>query len=147
MVRCPNDASGRNAAIFDIATSEEMVALGMTGTFDAFRAAILASPLTIDLSTLSVTYASVKGVTISSTWTPINYDIPQNTRTGPVRPTYSVNGVAVPIDTDFANEVAVVKSPAFSVINRVLTAEAGGVRSVVDWTGDTPTRVDGWASN
>jgi hypothetical protein len=121
----------KNAVIFDVATSEEF------DTFKAFQTAVSANPLTVDWDQLSVEYTSVMGDTLTATWNPPKYDVPKGERVL-VRPDIKVNGTVVPIDSDFINGTAVIKSPSVSLVDRVLRLQTPAGELVVDWRGEVP---------
>jgi hypothetical protein len=119
----------RNAVIFDIATREEFA------TFEAFQAAVLQSPLSVDMENVAVTYTNVKGDTITAEHTPIDYTNP-----GPgfssrylARPNVIVNDAVVPMDADFTDISAVIKSPYLTLVDKVLTVQTPAGQLEVDW--------------
>ncbi len=124
-------AFAQTGFVFDIATKEEFE------TFEAFQTAVKQNPLVVDWDQLSVKYKSVKGDTLTATWNLPDYRPPQGRVM--VRPDITVNGAAVPIDSDFLNGTAVMKSPSVELVDRVLRLRtpAGGLE--VDWRGKVPT--------
>lgn len=93
--------------------------------------------LDVDWDQLSVTYTNVKGDTLTATWNPPKYDVPEGERVL-VRADITVNGAVVPIDSDFTNAKAVMKSPSVELINRVLRLRTPAGRLEVDWRGKVP---------
>jgi hypothetical protein len=122
----------KNAVIFDIATKDEFA------TFGAFQKAVNQNPLVVDWDRLSVKYKNVMGDTLMATWNPPNYDVPKGERVL-VRPDITVYGTVVPIDSDFINAKAVMKSPSVSLVDRVLRMQTPAGELVVDWRGKVPT--------
>jgi hypothetical protein len=55
-----------------------------------------------------------------------------------VRPDITVNGAVVPIDSDFINGKAVMKSPSVELVNRVLRLRTAAGQLEVDWRGEAP---------
>lgn len=123
-------AFAQTGFVFDIATKQEFA------TFEAFQAAVHRNPLVVDWNNLSVRYRSVRGDTITSTWNPPNYR-PETGRVL-VRPDITVNGAVVPIDDDFPNARAVIKSPSIELVNRVLRLQTPEGQLEVDWRGEVP---------
>ena len=124
-------AFARTGFIFDIATKEEFA------TFEAFQIAVNQNPPIVDWERLSVTYENVKGDTLTATWNPPKYDVPEGERV-PVRPDIKVNGGVVPIDSDFLNGKAVMKSPSVELVDRVLRLKTPAGQLEVDWRGKVP---------
>jgi hypothetical protein len=128
----------KNAVIFDIATKKEFA------TFESFQTAVAKNPPVVDWDQLSVTYTSLKGDTLTATWNPPKYDVPEAKENDPeretvqVRPDITVNGAVVPIDSDFLNAKAVMKSPSVSLVDRVLRLQTPAGRLEVDWQGNVP---------
>jgi len=128
----------KNAVVFDIATKEEFA------TFEGFQVAVLENLPVVDWDELSVAYASVKGDTLKATWNPPTYDVPEARENDPgaervvVRPDIEVNGEVVPIDRDFIEGRAVMKSPSVELVERVLRLKTPTGGLVVDWRGDVP---------
>jgi autotransporter-associated beta strand protein len=119
----------RNAVIVDVATVDQFP------TFAAFRNAVLAAPLTVDLAVPSVTYTNVKGDTITARFNVSDY----SAKVIQSFPSATVNGVAqVMRDPDFVNARAVIKSDPLSVIGRVLTVNVPAGRMTVDWRNRMP---------
>ena len=106
-------AFAQTGFVFDLATKEEFA------TFEAFQTAVNQNPPTVDWEQLSVAYKSVKGDTLTASWNPPEYDVPKGERVL-VRTDITVNGAAVPIDSDFISGRAVMKSPSVELIDRVL---------------------------
>ena len=122
-------SGAKNAVIMDVATVDDFP------TFAAFRTAVLAAPLTVDLSAPSVTYTNVRGDTITARFNVPNYAASVIT---PV-PTATVNGVTQVIrDPDFASGKAVIKSDPLSLVNRVLTVTLPAGTMTVDWRRQMP---------
>ncbi len=120
-------AFAQTGFVFDIATSEEFA------TFEAFRTAVNQNPLEVDWDNLSVAYTSVGGDALTATWNPPDY---QATKTRVlVRPDITVNGAVVPIDSDFINAKAVMKSPSVSLVDRVLRLKTPAGQFEIDWRG------------
>jgi hypothetical protein len=105
--------SAQGGFIFDIATKETM------GSFETFQTALSKNTPVVDWEQLSVSYTNLRGETLESTWNPPHYDAPKGERVL-VRPTIKVNGTIVPIDNDFLNGTAVIKSPPVELIDGVL---------------------------
>ncbi|TVS19818.1 MAG: hypothetical protein EA424_07140, partial [Planctomycetaceae bacterium] len=128
----------KNAVVFDIATKNEFV------TFEAFQRAVNQNPPVVDWDQLSVTYKNVRSDTLTATWNPPNYDVPEAKENGPeretvlVRPDITVNGNVVPIDSDFTNGLAAIKSPSIELLDRVLRLRTPAGRLEVDWRGKVP---------
>jgi hypothetical protein len=124
-------ASGQTGFIFDIATAREFA------TFEAFQSAVASKAPDVDWDRLSVTYKSVRGDTLTATWNAPKYDVPEGER-ALVRPDIKVNGVAVPIDSDFIKGKAVMKSPSVELVDRVLRVKTPAGQLEVDWRGKVP---------
>ncbi len=124
-------AFAKTGFVFDIATNEEFA------TFEAFQTAVNQNTLMVDWDQLSVTYTNLKGDTLTATWNPPEYDMPKGARVL-VRPDVTVNGTVVPIDNDFINAKAVMKSPSVELVNRVLRLQTPAGRLQVDWRGEVP---------
>lgn len=124
-------AFAQTGFVFDIATRGEFA------TFEAFQTAVSRNRLDVDWDQLSVTYTNVKGDTLTATWNPPKYDVPEGERVL-VRADITVNGAVVPIDSDFTNAKAVMKSPSVELINRVLRLRTPAGRLEVDWRGKVP---------
>ena len=128
----------KNAVIFDIATKEKFA------TFQAFQRAVAQNPPVVDWNRLTVTYKNVKGDNLTAKWNPPKYNGPGAKENDPkaervqVRPDITVNGAVVPIDTDFINGSAQMKSPSVELINRVLRVRTPVGRFEVDWRGAVP---------
>ena len=86
---------------------------------------------------ISVTYENVKGDTLTATWNPPKYDVPKGRRVL-VRPDITVNGAVVPIDSDFLEGRAVMKSPSVELVDRVLRVKTPAGQLEVDWRGKVP---------
>ena len=103
------------------------------------------NPPVVDWNRFSVTYKNVRGDTITATWNPPKYDVPKAEENDPkaervlVRPGITVNGAVVPIDSDFINGRAVIKSPCVELIGRVLRLQTPAGRLEVDWRGKAPS--------
>jgi len=125
----------KNAVIFDMATKQEFA------TFESFQRAVKQNPPVVDWDQLSVTCTSLKGDTLTATWNPPKYDVPEAKENDPeratveVRPDITVNGGAVPIDSDFLNGKAVMKSPSVELVDRVLRLKTPAGQIEVDWRG------------
>lgn len=119
--------------IFDVATKEQFA------TFEAFQRAVKQNRLEVDWDRLSVTYKSVRGEVLTVTWNPLKYDVPRRERVL-VQPRFTVNGVEVPIDEDFINARAVIKSnpSCIELVNRVLRVRTPRGELEVDWRGSVP---------
>jgi hypothetical protein len=123
-------AFAQTGFVFDIATKEKFA------NFEAFRTAVNQNPLEVDWDNLSVAYTSVGGDAITATWNPPDY---QATKTRVlVRPDITVNGAVVPIDSDFINGVASMKSPSVTIANGVLRLRTPAGQLEVDWRGEMP---------
>jgi hypothetical protein len=117
--------------VFDIATKEEFA------SFEAFQAAVNQNPLVVDWDNLSVAYTSVGGDAITATWNPPYYQA--TTTRVLVRPDITVNGAVVPIDSDFINGVASMKSPSVTIANGVLRLQTPAGNLAMDWRGKAIT--------
>jgi hypothetical protein len=125
-------AFAKTGFIFDIATKHEFA------TFEAFQEAVAENPPVIDWDRLSVTYKSVRGDTLTAKWNPPKYDVPKGERVL-VRPDITINGAVVPIDNDFIEGKAVMKSPSVELVDRVLRLRTPAGRLEVDWRAKMPT--------
>ena len=123
-------AFAQTGFVFDIATKEEFA------TFEAFQTAVNQNPLQVDWDNLSVAYTSVGGDAITATWNPPDYQA--TTTRVLVRPDITVNGAVVPVDRDFINAKAVMKSPSVSLVDRMLRLKTPSGRLEVDWRGEVP---------
>jgi len=123
-------AFAQTGFVFDIATKEEFA------TFEAFQTAVNQNPLEVDWNQLSVAYTSVKGDTLTATWNPPDYQA--TTTRVLVRPGITVNGTVVPIDSEFINAKAIMKSPSVSLVDRVMRLRTPAGRLEVDWRGKVP---------
>ena len=123
-------AFAQTGFVFDIATKEEFA------TFEAFQTAVNQNPLVVEWDNLSVAYTSVKGDTLTATWNPPDYQA--TTTRVLVRPGITVNGTVVPIDSEFINAKAIMKSPSVSLVDRVLRLQTPAGRLEVDWQGNVP---------
>jgi hypothetical protein len=124
-------AFAQTGFVLEIATKQEFA------TFEAFPTAVAKNPPVVDWERLSVTYKSVRGDTLASTWNPPKYDVPKGDRVR-VRPNITVNGSAIPIDSDFIYGRAVMKSPSVELIHRVLRLRTPAGRLEMDWRGKVP---------
>ena len=123
----------RTGFIVDVVTASEFA------SFAAFRTAVLAQPLTIDLATPSASYQSVRGHTIAANWVPVDYTytgIPPNVQPGRIRVRNNliVNGQTVPADETYpvlVNDYVDCQDYQMSV-----STPAGDFS--VDWTGSLP---------
>jgi len=128
----------KNAVIFDMATKKDFA------TFESFQTAVAKNPPVVDWDQLSVTYTSLKGDTLTTTWNPPKYDVPEAKENEPeretvqVRPDITVNGAVVPIDDDYLEGKAVMKSPSVSLVDRVLRLQTPAGDLEVDWRGEVP---------
>jgi hypothetical protein len=128
----------KNAVVFDIATKQQFA------TFEVFQGAVGKNPPVVDWNKLSVTYKNVNGDTLAVAWNPPKYDVPKAEENDPerktvqVRPDIKVNGAVVPIDTDFTNGKAVMKSSSVELVDRVLRLKTSAGELVVDWRGEIP---------
>jgi hypothetical protein len=119
----------KNVVIVDLANASDFA------SFAAFRTAVLAAPLTVNLTNLSVSYRNTKGDTISAQYNEYSF----TTDVINSFPTFSVNGTAQVVrDADFTAGRAVIKSSPISLVNRVLTVNLPSGRLTVDWSGSTP---------
>jgi hypothetical protein len=123
-------AFAQTGFVFDIATKEEFA------TFEAFQTAVNQNPLVVDWDNLSVAYTSVGSDAITATWNPPDYQA--TTTRVLVRPDITVNGAVVPIDSDFLNAKAVMKSPSVSLVDRVLWLRTPAGDLEIDWRGEVP---------
>ncbi|MEX2374557.1 MAG: hypothetical protein WD942_03100, partial [Dehalococcoidia bacterium] len=114
--------------VFDIATKKKFA------TFEAFQKAVSQNPPVVDWDELSVRYTNVKGDTLTATWNPPNYDVPEGERVL-VRPDITINGDEVPIDTSYP----VLKTPSVKVADGVLQLRTPAGQLEVDWQGKVPT--------
>jgi hypothetical protein len=122
-------AGATNATIVDVATAAEF------GSFATFRAAVLAAPLTVNLTAPTVTYRNVRGQTITATWGLFNLTdrVVQST------PRMLLNGQPqVMRDPDFVAGRATMKSEPLSLIGRVLSVRLPSGGLTVDWRGGVP---------
>lgn len=122
-------SGAKNVVIVDVSDSSKF------SSFSAFRNAVLAAPLTVNLTNLSVSYRNTRNNTITAQFTDFSYsaDVINSF------PTASVNGTALVMrDPDFVNAKAVIKSSPISLVNRVLTINMPSGRLTVDWSGNTP---------
>jgi hypothetical protein len=124
-------AFAQTGFVFDIATKGEFA------TFQAFQAAVSQNPLIVDWDQLSVTYTNVKDDTLTATWNPPKYDVPEGERVL-VRADITVNGAEVPIDNDFINARAVMKSSSVELVDRVLRLRTLAGQLEVDWRQKVP---------
>ena len=124
-------AFAQTGFVFDIATKGEFA------TFQAFQAAVSQNPLIVDWDQLSVTYTNVKDDILTATWNPPKYDVPEGERVL-VRADITVNGAEVPIDNDFINAKAVMKSSSVELVDRVLRLRTPAGRIEVDWRQKAP---------
>ena len=124
-------AFAQTGFVFDIATKGEFA------TFEAFQAAVSQNPLVVDWDQLSVTYTNVKDDTLTATWNPPKYDVPEGERVL-VRADITVNGAEVPIDNDFINARAVMKSSSVELVDRVLRLRTPAGQLEVDWRQKVP---------
>jgi hypothetical protein len=109
----------------DVATTAEFP------SFAAFRAAVLAAPLTVDLVGPSVTYRNVRGQTITATWGPFN----PASQIIESFPRLEVNGQPQP-----ARSTAVIQSGPISLAGRVLKVKLPTDSLSVDWRGSLPVK-------
>ncbi|MGM0488837.1 MAG: hypothetical protein ACQESR_19025 [Planctomycetota bacterium] len=123
-------AFAQTGFVFDIATKEEFA------TFGAFQSAVAQNPPAVDWAKLSVTYKSVRGDVLTATWNPPKYDAKGQRIL--VRPDITVNGAVVPIDSDFINGVASMKSQSVTIANGVLRLQTPAGQLEVDWRGEVP---------
>jgi hypothetical protein len=124
-------AFAQTGFVFDIATKQEFA------TFEAFQSAVNQNTPAVDWERLSVTYKSVQGDTLTATWNPPKYDVPKGEPVL-VRPDITVNGAEIPIDSDFTNGRAVLKSPSVELVDRVLRLRTPAGQLEVDWRGKVP---------
>jgi hypothetical protein len=127
-------AFGQTGFVFDIGTKEEF------SSFTAFQTTVSQNQLEVDWDNFSVTYTSLGGNTLRTTWkTPVpDYKDVQNNNYVWVRPSFTVDGNTVPADNDFANGQAVIKSPSIELVNRVLQIDTPDGNFAVDWSGTDP---------
>ncbi len=125
----------RTGFVVDVVTSAEFA------SFAAFRSAVLARPLTVDLAIPSISYQSVRGHTMTASWTPVDYTYTYRpdcgeTSPGPicVRNNMTVNGKAVPADTTYP--VLVNQYVDCEDYQMTVNTPAGGF--TVDWRGEVP---------
>lgn len=105
--------------------------VGLMSVAVAFAAAAAAETLVFDQPQC----AGMSG--FRAHWSPPNYDVPRGNRVL-VRPTFTVNGTEVAIDSDFINGRAVSKSPSVELVDRVLRLQTPAGRLEVDWWGKAP---------
>jgi hypothetical protein len=125
-------AFAQTGFVFDIATMEEFA------TFEAFQRAVNQNPPIVDWNQISVAYTNVRGDTLTAKWNPPKYDVPKGERVL-VRPDITVNGAVVPIDNDYIEGRAVMKSPSVELVDRVLRLRTPAGRLEVDWRGKVPS--------
>jgi hypothetical protein len=123
-------AFAQTGFVFDIATKEQFA------TFAAFQTAVAKNPPAVDWAKLSVTYKSVRGDVLTAAWNPPKYDAKGQLVL--VRPDITVNGAVVPIDRDFLNGVASMKSPSVTIANGVLRLQTPAGNLEMDWRGKAP---------
>jgi hypothetical protein len=113
----------QNVVVIDVASADEFP------TFAAFRAAVLAAPLSVDLAGPSVFYRNVRGQTISASWGTFN------TASQIVEsfPRVEVDGQSQP-----ARSAAVIQSGPISLVGRVLKVKLPSGSLSVDWSGSLP---------
>jgi hypothetical protein len=124
-------AFAQTGFVFDIATKEQFA------TFAAFQSAVAKNPPAVDWAKLSVSYKSVRGDVLTAAWNPPDYEAKEQRVL--VRPDITVNGTVVPIDSDFINGVASMKSPSVTIANGVLRLQTPAGNLEMDWRGKTPS--------
>jgi uncharacterized repeat protein (TIGR02543 family) len=133
-------AHAQTGFVLDVATK------GRFASFEAFQTAVRQNTPTVNWSNLSVSYKNVEGNTLSSTWkapqpdykdVPSSYGNSINAQVW-VRPTYSVNGTVVPLDTDFTGAKAVIKSNSIRLVGRVLQLTTPEGNLSVNWSSSSP---------
>lgn len=135
----------RTGFVVDVVTSAEFA------SFAAFRSAVLAQPLTINLAVPSVSYQSVRGHTLTASWVPVDYTYDYFPTTanptyqpagapGPirVRNDMTVNGVPVLADTTYP----VLVSPYVNCQDYTMTVATPAGGFSVDWRGGVPVFSD-----
>jgi uncharacterized repeat protein (TIGR02543 family)/prepilin-type N-terminal cleavage/methylation domain-containing protein len=126
--------------ILDVGTKERFT------SFESFQTAVRQNPLTVNWNNLSVSYKNVEGNTLTSTWrnpqpdysnVPVSYGNNINAQVW-IRPTFTVNGNNITLDSDFSSARAVIKSPSIRLVNRVLQLNTPNGNHTVDWSGLNP---------
>jgi uncharacterized repeat protein (TIGR02543 family) len=133
-------AHAQTGFVLDVGTKERFE------SFEAFQSAVQQNPPTVNWSNLSVSYRNVEGNTLSSTWRapqPDYKDVPSSYGNNInaqvwVRPTYTVNGTVVPLDTDFTGAKAVIKSNSIRLVDRLLQLTTPEGYLSVNWSGSSP---------
>jgi hypothetical protein len=116
-------SGAQNVVVMDVASTAEFA------SFAAFRAAVLAAPLTVDLVGPSVTYGSVRGDIITASWGTFN----PASQIIESFPRLAVNGQA-----QSGRSAAVIQSGPISLSNRVLKVKTPTGSLSVDWRGSLP---------
>jgi hypothetical protein len=120
-----HSSGAQNVVVMDVASTAEFA------TFAAFRAAVLAAPLSVDLAGPSVTYGSVRGDIITASWGTFN----PASQIIESFPRLEVNGQPQP-----ARSTAVIQSGPISLSNRVLKVKTPTGSLSVDWRGSLPVK-------
>jgi hypothetical protein len=97
-------------------------------SFEAFRQAVLANPLTVDWNTLEAQYTNSQGQVVRMRMAPTEYD-PDAGRFW-IRPDVWINGEALD-----ATNWPVFESPVVNMQDGVMTIEQGPDRRIVRWDG------------
>jgi hypothetical protein len=116
-------SGAQNVVVMDVASTAEFA------SFAAFRAAVLAAPLSVNLAGPSVTYRNVRGRTITATWGPFN----PASQIIESFPRLAVNGQA-----QSGRSAAVIQSGPISLAGRVLKVKTPAGSLSVDWRGSLP---------
>jgi hypothetical protein len=116
-------SGAQNVVVMDVASTAEFA------SFAAFRAAVLAAPLTVDLVGPSVTYGSVRGDIITASWGTFN----PASQIIESFPRLAVNGQA-----QSGRSAAVIQSGPVSLSNRQLKVKTPAGSLSVDWSGSLP---------
>lgn len=116
-------SGAQNVVVMDLASTAEFASLA------AFRAAVLAAPLSVDLAGPSVSYRNVRGQVITASWGPFN----PASQIIESFPRLTVNGQPQP-----ARSASVIESGPISLSNRRLKVKVPTGSLSVDWRGSKP---------
>ncbi len=118
-----HSSGAQNVVIMDVASAAEFA------SFAAFRAAVLAAPLSVNLTGPSVSYRNVRGQAITASWGTLN----PASQIIESFPRLEVNGQVQP-----ARSAAVIQSEPISLIDRQLKVKLPSGGLSVDWRGSLP---------
>jgi hypothetical protein len=116
-------SGAQNVVVMDVASTAEFP------SFAAFRAAVLAAPLSVDLAGPSVSYRNVRGDIITASWGTFN----PASQIIESFPRLEVNGQA-----QSGRSAAVIQSGPISLAGRVLKVKTPTGSLSVDWSGSLP---------